>query len=431
MGRYIDQVWPGNPTGSTRAERSSCRFRAYVPDPLAALEMNLPASVAADLVDVEQQVRHLNQSHPGLANLEPLARFLLRAEAVASSHIEGLVINVRRLARSEAAEREGVPVDDEVAKSVLRNIRALDEAVRLATAPARQVTVDDLRTIHTALLIGTRDEAWAGVIRTEQNWIGGVSPCSAAFVPPPPDHVPALMQDLAKYLSGDQHPALLQAALAHAQFETIHPFADGNGRTGRALIQLVLRRRGVATRVLPPVSLVLATRANEYLAALDGTRSDESAVAGTGAWLELFLSATGRACRDADQFARDLATLEADWRKRLGRIRAKSATDLLIVALPSLPVFSVTTAAAAIGRSFQATSDAVARLREAGVVRQVNLGRRNRAFEAVGLFEAFTGFERSLASPAADTLVAPPARPVPARPSAKRDEAPGVRGHTP
>lgn len=416
MGRYEERVWAGDPTGPTRAERSSCRFRAYIPDPLLKARIVLPASVAADLVDVEQQVRHLNDAQPGLANLEPLARFLLRAEAVASSNIEGLVINVRRLVHSEASEREGLPVTDEIARAVLGNIRALDEALTIASDPRKPVTFDDLMLIHKALLTGTRDERWAGVVRHEQNWIGGVNPCSAAFVPPPEDYVRDLLDDLAEYLSGDEHPALLQAALAHSQFETIHPFADGNGRAGRALIQLVLRRRGVATRVVPPVSLVLATQADAYVGALDGTRNDGSATAGQLAWVELFLSATGRACRDAAHFATDLVALERSARERLGRVRKNSATDLLVAALPSLPVFSVTTAAAHIGRTFQATSDAVNRLVEAGVVRQVTLGRRNRAFEAAGLLDAFTGFERSLASADSDTRGSPPARPVPQRP---------------
>ena len=415
MGGYVEQVWPGNPAGATRAERTSCRFRAYVPEPLVGAEVALPATVAADLVDVEQQVRQLNASHPGLANLEPLARFLLRAEAVASSNIEGLVLNVRRLARTEASEREGLPVTDETARAVLGNIRALDEALSLASDPSKPVTVDDLRTIHEALLRGTRDAAWAGVIRTEQNWIGGVNPCTAAYVPPPSVDVRPLLEDLATYVSGDEHPALLQAALAHAQFETIHPHADGNGRAGRALIQLVLRRRGVATRVVPPVSLVLATQADRYVNALDGTRADGSIVAGQLAWVELFVSSTGRACLDAGRFADELVEMEHASRARLGRVRANSATDLLVSALPSLPVFSVTTAAEHIGRTFQATSEAVERLREAGVVRQVSLGRRNRAFEAVGLFEAFTGFERALGSLDADTRSSPPVRPVPAR----------------
>lgn len=416
MGRYEPRLWEGDPAGSTRAERRPCRYDAYVPDALTSAALVLPADVAADLVDVEQAVRRLNDQHPGLANLEPLARFLLRAEAVASSNIEGLVLNVRRLARSEAAEREGLPVTDDTARAVLGNIRALDEALTRASDPARPVTVEDLTAIHTALLTGTREQPWAGVVRTEQNWIGGINPCSASFVPPPESRVPELLDDLLRYVSGDEHPALLQAALAHAQFETIHPFADGNGRTGRALIQLVLRRRGVATRVLPPISLVLATEAGRYVSALDGTRGTGDTTVGQLAWVELFLSATGRACRDASTFADDLVALQVASRSRLGAVRRNSATDLLLTALPSLPVFSVTTAAAHIGRTFQATSDAVARLVEAGVVRQVTLGRRNRAFEAVGLFEAFAGFERALASPEADTSIAPPARPVPARP---------------
>ena len=420
MGRFVEQVWPGDATGATRAERSSCLFRAYVPAPLGETAIALPATVAADLVDVEQAVRQLNSDHPGLTNLEPLARFLLRAEAVASSNIEGLRLNVRRLARSEAAQREGFDVTDATARAVLGNIRALEEALDLATDPAEPVTKDDLRTIHTALLTGTREEPWAGVVRTEQNWIGGVSPCAAAFVPPPAEYVEGLLEDLATYLSGDDHPALLQAAVAHAQFETIHPFADGNGRTGRAVIQLVLRRRGVATRVVPPVSLVLATRANDYVNALDATRADGSVLDGLLSWVELFLSATGRACREADGFAADLAQLEADNRARLGRVRAKSAVALLVSALPALPVFSVNTAAAHIGRSFPVTAAAVERLRHAGVVKQVGIGRRNRAFEVVGLFEAFTGFERVLASPDADTYTSPPSRPVPSRPSSQR-----------
>ena len=93
----------------------------------------------------------------------------------------------------------------------------------------------------------------SGVVRTTQNWIGGSSynPCSASFVPPPPEHVEGLLDDLLVYINSDDHPALVQAAIAHAQFETIHPFADGNGRTGRALIHVILRRRGLAPRFVP------------------------------------------------------------------------------------------------------------------------------------------------------------------------------------
>ena len=108
--------------------------------------------------------------------------------------------------------------------------------------------------MHERLLAGTRLERYAGRLRAVQNWIGGSSfnPCSAAFVPPPPEHVRALMADLCEFCNQDTLPAVAQAAMAHAQFETIHPFVDGNGRTGRALIHVILRRRGLAPRLVPP-----------------------------------------------------------------------------------------------------------------------------------------------------------------------------------
>lgn len=404
-----------NPTGSTRAERTPCRYRAYIPEQLLDLDLAIPAVMAADLADVEQQVRQLRGNQPGLPDLEPLARFLLRAEAVASSNIEGLTINVRRLARSEAAQAQGLPVTDATARAVLGNMRAVELAVELAAESRRRFGIDDLRKLHAALLRGTRDEHWAGVIRTEQNWVGGLNPCSAAYVPPPEDEVGDLLADLCDYLSGDDYPALLQAAVAHSQFETIHPFADGNGRTGRALIQLVLRRRGITATALPPISLVLATVADRYVGALDGTRTQGDPQRGLLEWVELFLASTSRACHDAGRFAIELGELEAATREKAGPVRANSTLDLLISALPSLPVFSVTTAADHLGRSYQASGDAVERLRAAGIVRQVSIGSRNRAFEATAVLDALTGFERSLASPDADTAITSPTRPVPAR----------------
>src|SRR5207245_4929564 len=119
---------------------------------------------------------------------------------------------------------------------------------------------------------------------------------SAAFVPPPPELVAELLADLCSFCNEDSLPAVAQAALAHAQFETIHPFVDGNGRTGRVLIHLVLRRRGLATRVLPPVSLILATLASDYIKRLTGFRhigspTSRAALAGVNGWVASFAAA--------------------------------------------------------------------------------------------------------------------------------------------
>ncbi len=259
-------------------------------------------------------------------------------------------------------------------------------------------------------------------MRTIQNWIGGsgYNPCSAAFVPPPPESVQPLLEDLCAFCNDDQLPAVAQAAIAHAQFETIHPFVDGNGRVGRALIHLVLRRRGLAPRALPPISLVLATRANDYIGGLVATRYEgapdgKAAHDGRNLWVGRFAAAAQRSVLDATTFEERVDELEGSWRGRLGTVRRGSATDVLLQKLPALPILTVNGAAALIGRSFLATNQAIERLVNAGILTSIRAGRRNRAFEAPELIAAFTDFERGLASPAGDTRVAPPTRRVPRR----------------
>jgi Fic family protein len=425
MAEYVAQTWQGSPNAATRAERKSCPFEAYIPDALLDRPLQLSAQRAADIADVERHVTELNSADSGLVSLEALARLLLRAEAVASSFIEGLQINVRRLAKADVAEHTGIESRDDTAHAVLGNIRAMESALDLANAPT--VRVSDVLAVHQRLLAGTRDEHFGGVIRTEQNWVGGtgMSPCTTAYVPPPPELVPDLLEDLCAYISNDDHPVLVQAALAHAQFETIHPFADGNGRTGRALIHLILRRRGLAPRFVPPISLILASHADAYIAALtayryEGLATTSQAQERMGACIDRFVADTARACTDTERFSADLGRLEVHWRERLGKVRAGSSVDLLLSALPSAPVITVGTAAELIGRSAQRAGDAVNLLVAAGILKQTTIGRRNRAFEAPDLVSAVTGFERALASPLGDTRQAPPIRPVPYREQDRR-----------
>lgn len=216
------------------------------------------------------------------------------------------------------------------------------------------------------------------------------------------------MVDLLEFCNDDSLPAVAQAAVAHAQFETIHPFIDGNGRTGRVLIHMVLRRRGLVPRVLPPVSLVLVTWAGEYVAALQGTRylagvDSAEAHQGLNRWIGVFAAACRRAVADATMFEERVARLQEGWRTRLGRVRANSALDLLLRALPGAPILTVQGAAALIGRSVPAANSAVARMVEAEVLTQSTVGKRNRTFEAGELIRAFTDLERQLASPTGDT----------------------------
>ena len=289
----------------TRRDRRPCDYAVYLPDLLAGRRFVLDGDVAADIADAEAALVTLAAPAASLAGTEAVARLLLRAESIASSRIEGLEVSGRRLLRAVAARQRGEAPQDATASGVLGNVDAMVWGVE-DVEPAGSITLHALLEAHRRLLDGPRPERHGGCIRTVQNWIGGSSfhPCSADFVPPPPELVPDLLDDLLAFCNDDSLPALAQAAIAHAQFETIHPFVDGNGRTGRVLIHLVLRRRGLGLRVLPPVSLVLATWSRDYVGGLIGTRhvgSPDSAEAHAGAnrWIALFASACRRAADDA------------------------------------------------------------------------------------------------------------------------------------
>lgn len=345
---------------------------------------------------------------------------LLRMEAVASSKIEGVVMGGGRILRAEAATLAGERGHDATASEILGNIRAMRTAIERATNSS-SMTIDDICEIHAELLAGTDRASIGGVIRTQQNWIGGsdYNPCGADYVPPPAEAVRPLLENLCDFASSDSLPPLAQAALVHAQFETIHPFGDGNGRTGRALIHVVLRRRALASRIVVPVSLVLATWSERYVGGLvrfrytgqPGTPESDEAI---NQWLETFAVACRRAVDDAESYERRITEIEAAWRSQLGNIRANSAIDRLISALPGSPVVTVNTASKLISRSFPATNDAIERLAGAGVLSQIRIGRRNRAYEAGALVAAFTELERRLASVPGDTREGLPNRGAPA-----------------
>lgn len=422
MSQLIRCQWPGNPDAPSRRGRLPCDYGAYVPDVLDGRTIRLDGDVAADVAEAEAAIGGLNTAAVALADTEALARLLLRAESVASSRIEGLEVGARKLLRTEAAQAMGVRGRDVTANEVLGNITAMNGALQ-AVGPGDEITLETLLAFHSRLMATAPGKPAAGELRTRQNWIGGsdYNPCSAAFVPPPPELVPELMADLCSFCNEDTLPAVAQAALAHAQFETIHPFGDGNGRTGRGLIHLVLRRRGLASRILPPVSLVLATWANDYLDGLSATRyqgpaDGEDAHTGLNLWIGRFAGACVRAVQDAATFEARVQELEGEWRLRIGQVRAGSAADLLLRALPGAPVLTASSAAELVGRTFPAVNDAITRLAEAGVLTQISIGKRNRAFEAKELIDAFTSLERQLASPAGDTRSSPPSRPVTPRP---------------
>ncbi|MGC2242720.1 MAG: Fic family protein, partial [Candidatus Aquilonibacter sp.] len=226
---------------------------------------------------------------------------------------------------------------------------------------------------------------------------------------------------LCDFCNGDELPVVVQAALAHAQFEAIHPFADGNGRVGRAIIHMIFRRRRLTTSITPPVSLVLATVAKDYIVGLNamcyrGAPTSAQAVEGFNRWIATFASACSRAVADSFIFERRINDLKGKWLRRLGRVRADSAGLRLLEALPGTPIVTASEVRAMLGVSLPSALQAIERLIAAEVLHPATARQRRQVFEAREIINLFTSLERQLASPTGDTIVARPARRVPAKP---------------
>jgi Fic family protein len=390
-GHLVQRTWHYDPTIDAPAKyKRACRYDAFVPDDLARLDVRLDASLAGVVSEAEHAISQLNnEGGPALA---PLARLLLRTESIASSKVEGMQLGVRELARSEAKAESGIapgPTATEVLANIDAMVLAVDEAAEVKRFGKSQVMA-----IHRRLLERIPHSHIAGRVRSRQNWIGGndYNPCGADFVPPPPEDVDRLLDDLCAAVNDDTLSPLVQAALVHAQFETIHPFDDGNGRTGRALVHVVLRRRGIAPRFLPPISVVFAGSKDRYIAGLTGFRGDA-----VGAWLEHFAAATATAARLARVYIDAVRKLQDHWREQLrgtgAAPRADAAVWAIIDALPAHPMISAPVAAAVTERNKSRVYEAIDQLAGAGVLVPLSEGRRNRWWEAAGLLDLIAEIE--------------------------------------
>jgi len=391
-GRHVSRVWTYDPTIDAPAKyRRACNYDAFIPVKLTELSLQMEGTVAGIASEADAAIRDLNESaRPALT---PLARLLLRTESMASSMIEGVRAGVRELARAEAKVEAGRKASA-TALEVLANIDAMQLAMDEASAVDR-FGVREIVAIHRRLM--ERDinvKRIAGQIRTSQNWIGGndYNPCSADFVPPPSEEVQGLLDDLCDAINDHRLPPIVQAAIVHAQFETIHPFADSNGRTGRALIHVVLKRRRVAPAYVPPISVVLAANRDRYIEGLTRFRGER-----VSDWIEQFAAAAHNAARLAGAYLREVLQLSAAWRAKLsarpGPPRSDAAAWAVIDALPGYPVISAPVAAAVTGRSKPQIYEALDDLEAAGVLTRLSASRRNRGWEAVGLLDLLERLE--------------------------------------
>ena len=458
MGRRVTRFWE-NPHegGLRRRDRRSGEYRAYVPDPLVGAALVLSPGTEALAARAEARVRALG----ALPDMAGIARFLLRSEAIASSRIEGVAPSAHRVALAELAQQEKVRGLSEQARAVARNVTLVRTAVEKLSG-ARPVTADRLLALHRSLLPDSPEHHG---IRSTQNWVGGSSyhPLDADFVPPPPELVPDLVADLLTYLNGATHAPLIQAALVHAQFETIHPFADGNGRVGRALIHTVLTRRGLLAGMILPTSPVLSTLSDEYIEALScfrkagdpdwpdalgdpggpgksgdpngpsrpggpgGPNEPGESDGGRDAWISFFLGAVVLACDQAERISAELADVREEWNESLqkwvareggGRaLRRDSAALQILEGLLGAPVLTIATASRIYGVSRTASSRGLETLRAAGILTTESIGAGRRAYTARAVLDTITWVERRLASTRFDTRVCAPARVVPAGPA--------------
>jgi len=360
-----------------------------VPERLAALALTLDAPTAGAVSAAEAAVGALNDHvHPALA---PLAHLLLRTESIASSKIEGIALGARALARAEARSDTGEKIA-QTAHEILANIDAMELAIDHAVA-TDTFKLADLVAIHRRLMQASTTPSVAGVVRERENWIGGndYNPCGADFVPPPPNYVRKLLTDLCRAVNDDTLPPVVQAALVHAQFETIHPFADGNGRAGRALIHVVLKRRGLARAYVPPISVVLAAKKSGYVDGLTSFRG-----ADVGPWIQRFADATMASSELARSYVGAVERKIAEWRaalERHGAPRAGAAAWEVIDVLPAHPMITGPTAIAATRRARAAVYQALEQLQRAGVLKPVSNAPRNRVWESVGLLQLLEGLE--------------------------------------
>lgn len=392
----VDELWePDLSRGGPRRARVPVWIRAYVPAKLAGRSFALSERATTALSDAESAVVTA-QAHVDRVGVSTIAVQLMRSEAIASSQMEGVITpGHRALARALVkADGDGKPVLTGPATATIANVRAVRSAYERAAGAAGPMTVADL--MHTHALIAQADR-WlarhAGQARTSQNWIGSDSqtPAGAEFVPPPARMLDGLLDDLCAFCSRADLSPMLRAAVAHAQFETLHPFADGNGRAGRVLIGELLCRGGLAGAVVPPTSLVLAGQRDLYVDALTAWRFSPD---GPNRWVSFLSEAVEAAARASRRLADDVADLKKQWHARSAHRRVDSSARALIDHLPGTPILTAETAANLLGRSYETGRAAVAALQDDGVLAQVTLGRRNRAWECVGLFALVDELER-------------------------------------
>ncbi|MEM6782267.1 MAG: Fic family protein [Bacteroidota bacterium] len=356
-----------SPTGRYRHFGSgTTAYRAFVPDPLPP-----DLTLAEDDYDLMERANRALGRLDGIATLLPDRDLFLylyvRKEAVLSSQIEGTPSSLTDLLQHEDGITPGVPLDD--VREVSRYVAALDHGLaRLRSGFPLSLRL--IREIHEVLLSSGRGAAMTpGAFRRSQVWLGGTSPWTAAFVPPPPDELDGCLDAFERYLHRPGVPVLVKAALAHVQFETIHPFLDGNGRVGRLLITFLLCAEEVLSDPLLYLSLFFKTHRDEYYERLQRVRTHGD----WEGWLRYFLRGVQSTSKQAVDTARDLLALFEQDREHIRAEAGRSAGSVLQVqeVMQRRPLVTIAEAARQSGLNYATVRSALEALSQFGLVREV------------------------------------------------------------
>jgi Fic family protein len=359
------------------AQRQAGEYRAAIPAIIANLEVNLPASVLADADEASHEVARFDAELGD--EIAPFASVLLRSESAASSNIENLTASARAIAEAESLGNSG----RRNAALIVSNTEAMKAAVALAD----QIDEDAILAMHAALM-RTSDPDMAGRWRSEQVWIGGgaFGPRGADFIAPHHERVRPAIEDLLAFARRGDIPTLPQIAIAHAQFETIHPFTDGNGRTGRALVQAMLRNKRLTRQITVPVSAGLLTNTDAYFEALGSYREGDPAPI-----VEQLSSASVLAVVNGRHLVGDLRSIRERWNSQI-KARRDSAVHRVADLMIRQPVFNALTLQRELGITTGNARRYVDPLVNAGVIVEFTDRTRNRAWRAPDVLGALDAF---------------------------------------
>jgi Fic family protein len=369
------EPWRQSFRGGTYEDRMMREVTAWLPPRIADLDLAVPSAIAAEMDLALREIAALDETHGD--HLASLSTLLLRAESVASSKIEHVEASMDDYARALHGIRS-----NPLATSMVASTRALADLIG-SVQDGGAIALGDLYRAHAILMADDPQErGHAGRAREMQNWIGGSdhSPRGALYVPPPPRMVADYLDDLARYANRTDTSVLVQVAVAHAQFESIHPFTDGNGRIGRALINTVLRRRGTTRRVVIPLASAIVAHRESYFDALGAYRNGDA-----GPIIESFAQGSLIASLESRVTADRLSQLPDEWRRAAGGPRRGSATAKILDSLLDSPVFSADDAVQRVGGATSSVYSAIDRLHEAGVLRPLTSRVRNQVWAASSL----------------------------------------------